>query len=203
MTQPCAASALLLTLVLAACALTPPPQVAAVPQPVETEPPPPPITPPPVAGAARACPTPEIAAEIIRSSRGAYYSTGHPCACPDDTTRRWPERGQHVSLHEGRRIKKLYARRDQGRHRQLSPRNQEWETMRTIIIAAAVLFSASSAFASPGHGGPGFRGPDGSGVEAITSARSAGPRRRPIARLKLSVAARPRRPNTSPGSARR
>ena len=80
------ASALLLTLVLAACASTPPPQVAAVPQPVETEPPPPPITPPPAVRGPRMSDA-EIAAEIIRSSRGAYYSTGHPCACPDDTTR--------------------------------------------------------------------------------------------------------------------
>jgi hypothetical protein len=29
----------------------------------------------------------EIAKEIVLSSREAYYSTGHPCACPDDRMR--------------------------------------------------------------------------------------------------------------------
>jgi hypothetical protein len=28
-----------------------------------------------------------IAAVIIAASRSAYYSTGHPCACPDDRMR--------------------------------------------------------------------------------------------------------------------
>ena len=28
-----------------------------------------------------------IAALIVRESRNAYYATGHPCACPDDTMR--------------------------------------------------------------------------------------------------------------------
>jgi hypothetical protein len=80
------ASALLLTLVLAACASAPPPQVVVIQQPpVEAEPPPPVAT-PPAARPSRMSDT-EIAAEIIRSSRGAYYASGHPCACPDDTTR--------------------------------------------------------------------------------------------------------------------
>jgi hypothetical protein len=29
----------------------------------------------------------EIAKEIVEESRQAYYSTGHPCACPDDHMR--------------------------------------------------------------------------------------------------------------------
>jgi hypothetical protein len=28
-----------------------------------------------------------IAALIVKESRDEYYATGHPCACPDDTTR--------------------------------------------------------------------------------------------------------------------
>lgn len=81
-------SSLFFALALSACAAAPPPQVAAVePQAVavplpEAEPPPP----PPVARGPRLSDA-QIANRIIRDSRSAYYSTGHPCACPDDTTR--------------------------------------------------------------------------------------------------------------------
>jgi hypothetical protein len=81
-------SSLFFALALSACAAAPPPQVALVqPQAVEASPedePPPPV--------ARAPSGPrlsdgQIARRIISASRSAYYSTGHPCACPDDTTR--------------------------------------------------------------------------------------------------------------------
>ncbi|MGE5536318.1 MAG: hypothetical protein ACM3W7_12480 [Acidobacteriota bacterium] len=29
----------------------------------------------------------QVAAQIVRASRAAYYATGHPCACPDDRMR--------------------------------------------------------------------------------------------------------------------
>ena len=29
----------------------------------------------------------QIAEQIVRESRSAYYATGHPCACPDDLAR--------------------------------------------------------------------------------------------------------------------
>ena len=29
----------------------------------------------------------QIAALIVKASRDAYYATGHPCACPDDSMR--------------------------------------------------------------------------------------------------------------------
>jgi len=81
-------SSLFFALALSACAAAPPPQVALV-QPQAVEPPPEDEPPPPVA---RAPSGPrlsdgQIARRIISASRSAYYSTGHPCACPDDTTR--------------------------------------------------------------------------------------------------------------------
>jgi hypothetical protein len=81
-------SSLFFALALSACAAAPPPQVALV-QPQAVEPPPEDEPPPPVA---RAPSGPrlsdgQIARQIISASRSAYYSTGHPCACPDDTTR--------------------------------------------------------------------------------------------------------------------
>jgi hypothetical protein len=81
-------SSLFFALALSACAAASPPQVALV-QPQAVEPPPETEPPPPVA---RAPSGPrlsdgQIASRIISASRSAYYSTGHPCACPDDTTR--------------------------------------------------------------------------------------------------------------------
>jgi hypothetical protein len=80
-------SSLFFALALSACAAAPPPQVALV-QPQAVEPPPevePP--PPPVAPRGPRLSDGQITSRIISASRSAYYSTGHPCACPDDTTR--------------------------------------------------------------------------------------------------------------------
>jgi|HubBroStandDraft_4_1064222.scaffolds.fasta_scaffold04499_7 hypothetical protein len=80
-------SSLFFALALSACAAAPPPQVALV-QPQAVEPPPevePP--PPPVAPRGPRLSDGQITRRIISASRSAYYSTGHPCACPDDTTR--------------------------------------------------------------------------------------------------------------------
>jgi hypothetical protein len=82
-------SSLFFALALSACAAAPPPQVAVVqPQlaepPPETEPPPPAVARPP---SGPRLSDGQIVSRIIRDSRSAYYSSGHPCACPDDTTR--------------------------------------------------------------------------------------------------------------------
>jgi hypothetical protein len=78
-----------LALALTACASAPPPQVVVVQQPqaVASAPPlePEPAPPPPASGPRLS--DAQIVSRIIRSSRDAYYSTGHPCACPDDSTR--------------------------------------------------------------------------------------------------------------------
>jgi hypothetical protein len=82
-------SVALLALTLAACATTPPPQVVVVEQPPPQQAvaePPPPVAPPPAARGPRMSDA-QIAADIVHTSRAAYYATGHPCACPDDTTR--------------------------------------------------------------------------------------------------------------------
>jgi hypothetical protein len=79
---------LFFALALSACAAAPPPQVVVVqPQVVEpppAEPPPPAVARPPSGPRLSDA---QIANRIISASRSAYYSTGHPCACPDDTTR--------------------------------------------------------------------------------------------------------------------
>jgi hypothetical protein len=82
-------SSLFFALALSACATAPPPQVALV-QPQAVEPPPEAEPPPPAVARPPSGPRlsdGQIATRIIRDSRSAYYSTGHPCACPDDTTR--------------------------------------------------------------------------------------------------------------------
>jgi hypothetical protein len=79
-------SMLFFALALSACAASPPPQVAAVEPQAVAAPPPEAEPPPPVARGPRLSDG-QIVGRIIRDSRSAYYSTGHPCACPDDTTR--------------------------------------------------------------------------------------------------------------------
>ena len=86
--------------------------------------------------APRTLPDEEIVRQIIQESRQEYYATGHPCACPDDTTRNGRSCGNMSALYSPRRRSPtlLPEGRDERNGRSL----QEEVVMRLLIIVAVL-----------------------------------------------------------------